>query len=504
MSLREWGALLRRRWKWALAAWLLTVAATVAGSLLLPPQYTAVASVVLDGRPDPIAGSYPGLMAPGIVATQVDVMQSERVAQRVVRNLRLADQPAWREAWQDDTAGRVPIVPIEPWLVDAIGKGLELRPSRESNVIVVAYRARDARLAAAMANGYVQAYLDTVVELRVDPARQFSDFFDVRSREARQALERAQARLSAFQQEEGLVAGDERLDVETRRLDELVSQLVAVQGLGGDSASRMRTLGHRPAEEMPEMLAHPLVAGLRSDLVRLQARLSELDARVGEAHPQRLEVLASMEEVQARLQAEVRRLAGGLAAADDINRQRERTLQGSLAAQRQRMLHLKAVRDQAAVLQRDVENAQRAYDALLGRLQLVSLESQTNQTQAHRLSTAVPPIEPTSPRLALNVALSVALGALLALAVALVLEGRAARQSHPARSSSGGWCERDRVHRPRHPRAWLRELGLAHRLAVGDHRLAHRGAGPRPAHPRFEPVDGLDAAAQRARGWGWV
>jgi succinoglycan biosynthesis transport protein ExoP len=72
-------------------------------------------------------------------------------------------------------------------------------PARESSVIALSYRAPDPRFAAALANAFVQAYIDTALELRTDPARQYAAFFDTRSKEARDVLEKAQARLTAFQ-----------------------------------------------------------------------------------------------------------------------------------------------------------------------------------------------------------------------------------------------------------------------------------------------------------------
>jgi succinoglycan biosynthesis transport protein ExoP len=92
-------------------------------------------------------------------------------------------------------------------------------------------------------------------------------------------------------------------------------------------------------------------------------------------------------------------------------------LQSALAAQRERVLKMKAVRDQAAVLTRDVESAQRAFDAVVGRLQLTRLESQTPQAQAYGLAQATPPAEPISPKLWLNSLLAIILGTAMAILV---------------------------------------------------------------------------------------
>ena len=84
MSFGQFLSILKaRRWI-ALAVLLSTVIITLAISLLLPKQYTATASVVVDSKPDPVSAIlYSGAASPGYMATQVDVIQSDRVALRV-------------------------------------------------------------------------------------------------------------------------------------------------------------------------------------------------------------------------------------------------------------------------------------------------------------------------------------------------------------------------------------------------------------------------------------
>ena len=412
---------LRARWGTALSIWLLTVGATLGVTLWLPPQYVATASLVLDVKPDPIAGAYAGQVASSLVTTQVDVIGSERVARRVVRNLRLTEQPAIKALWQEETQGRVA---IEPWLLEGMRKRLEVRPSRDSNVIQVMVRAANAKQATQMANAYVQAYLDTALELRVEPAREYASFFDERAREARQTLAQAQARLSEFQQRQGLLATDERLDIENSRLAELSTQLVAAQTQRGDTASRVHTAMDRPAEELPEVIANSLIGGLKADRSRQAARLEELDARVGPQHPQRMEAAAALAEFQARIDEETRRVVAGLRAQDATTQTRAQSLQVQLAQQRARVMELKAARDEAAVLAREVDNAQRAFDALVSRRQLTQLESLTPQAQVSWLSQAMPPHEQDSPKLVLNLVLASFFGAALSLALVLWLDGR--------------------------------------------------------------------------------
>lgn len=419
MSFGQFFAIIKARWGVALLVFVLTVGTAVAVSLLLPKQYTASASVVVDFKPDPItAMMYAGTASPGYMATQVDVIQSDRVALRVVRNLKLADNPQVRQQWLDETDGKGS---IENWLVQVFQKQLDVKPSRESNVITVAYKASDPQFAAALANAFVQAYLQTTVELRVDPAKQYSTFFDKRAQDARDALEKAQMKVSEFQRKNGIIASDERLDVENARLNDLSSQAVAIQALASEASSRQSQV-RGSADEMQEVLSNPLISGLKADLSRAEASLQQLSARLGDNNPQVIEAKANIAGLRSKVDAEIRRVTGGVRVSSRITQQRAANVQAALQAQRAQVLRMKAVRDEGAVLQRDVESAQLAFQTVMQRYNQSTLESQSNQSNVNLLTTATPPLLPSSPKIVLNTALAIFVGLLLAVGLALLLE----------------------------------------------------------------------------------
>lgn len=424
MNFAQFLAILRARWKVALIVFVSVLVLAIAVSLLMRKTYMASASVVVDStKPDPLAAVlYAGGVNPSLIATQIDVIQSDRVAFKVVRNLRLTENPQIREQWQDATDG---VGSIEQWLTTTVfQKSLDVKPSRESNVVTVSYKAPDPQFAAVLANAFVQAYLETNVEMRVEPAKLYSSFFDQRAKEAREALEKAQSKLSEFQKEKGIIATDERLDVENARLSELSSQFVALQSLASDSGSRQTAAKGKGADRMQEVLNNPLIAGLKADQARQEAKLQELTARLGEKNPQVIEARANLAELKARVDSETVKVAGSLGIANNINQQRAGEIKAALEAQRAKVLQMKAVRDDGAVLQRDVENAQRTYDTIMQRLNQTTLESLATQSNVSVLSQAVPPVEPASPKLLLNIAVAIFLGTLLAIGLVMGMELR--------------------------------------------------------------------------------
>lgn len=429
MTFGQFLSILRAR-KWAaLLVFLSCIAIAVALSLLLPKKYDAVASVVIDIKPDPVSAmSFPAMAMPSFMATQVDILISDRVTARVIRDLKLLDSPQLREQWQTEGEG---LGTIEQWLITLLQKNLDVRPSRESNVIQISYRSPDPRFAAGLANAFASAFIATTLELRVDPAKQFSAFFVAQSKEARDALERAQAKLSEYQRSKGIIAADERLDVENARLAELSSQLVQIQAISSESGSRQLQAQGAMGDRMQEVLSNPLVAGLKADLTRNEARLQELNSKFGENHPQVVEAKANIAELRTRIDAEVRRVTGGVSVTNTINKQREAQVKRELESQRSKLMQMKAVRDQGQVLVREVENAQRSYDGVMARLNQTAMEAQSNQSYANLLTTAQPPAEYASPKLILNIIVAVVVGAMLALAAALMLELKNRRVRSP-------------------------------------------------------------------------
>jgi polysaccharide biosynthesis transport protein len=420
MSFNQFVSVLRARWKIALGVWLFIVLSTLVVSLLLPKKYTATASIVLDVKsPDFVIGGYvPALMNTSYMATQVDILVSDRVARRVVTMLRLSENQEIREQWQRETSGRGDFT---AWLAKLLLDNLEVLPSKASNVLTISFRGVDAQFSALMANAFVQAYTDTTLELRVDPARQYSGFFDSRAKAYRDNFEKAQDRLAQFQKEKGLLVTDERLDIETARLAELSSQLVGLQALTAESSSRVAQ-ARRSSDDMRDVLSDPLVTTLRADLSRQETQLQQMKSRLGDAHPQVIEMQSSINELRSRIAIETRKVTSSVSSSNNINAAREAQIKASLDEQRAKVLKMKELRDDAAILLKDVETAQRAYDTVLGRLNQTNLESQSTLTNVGVLSSAVEPPYPSFPKIPLFVAVAAVVGALLAMGVALMRE----------------------------------------------------------------------------------
>ncbi|MDR2678807.1 MAG: chain length determinant protein EpsF [Zoogloeaceae bacterium] len=396
----------------------LTVITTLVISLLLPSQYTATVTVVLDVKsPDPIVGTVlPGMMSASYMATQIDIINSPRVAQQVVRMVNMAASPQAQELWQDATGGRGN---IEVWLAQLLLKNLDVRPGRESNVITINFTNVNPDFSAAIANTFAQSYINTNIELRVDPARQYASWFDTQIKRQRDVLEKAQKALSDYQQRTGIVMTDERLDFELQRLNTLSAQLGLTQAEKADNDSRLKQL-HEGT--LPELLQNPLLNQMKALLASMEAKLTELSGNLGKNHPQYQRAEAEIETLRTQLASETARVLSTIQTTGHVLENRMLELQQALEEQKRKVLALRKQYDEINVLLRDVETAQQAYNAVSQRQTLSDLEAQSVQTNIAVLTPAIAPLKPSSPRLLLNLAVAIFLGILLAIGSALAME----------------------------------------------------------------------------------
>ncbi|HET7793261.1 MAG TPA: chain length determinant protein EpsF [Rhizobacter sp.] len=408
---------LARKWYVVAALLICSLLGTIITLFFVPKQYSADASMVLEIRPDPVLGALaPSLLGPAYMSTQIEIIKSDRVAARVVRILGLAKSPAAVQQWRDATQGKIP---LERFFAGLMQRGLVIEPSRGSNLITLTFISADAAFAAAAANAFAQAYMETSVELRVEPARQSAEWLDEQTKTLRANLEQAQARLSKFQQDKGIIVSEDRLDQETARLNVLSSQLAAAQIERVDASSRLRNTG---TELSPEVQQSGAVQNIKMQLAAAETKLSEISIVVGVNHPQRIQLEAQIAQLKQQLASEMKRVSGGTSVVSRSSSQKVEELRALVEEQKRRLLALSSERDQIIILQRDVETAKRAFETVSARVGQLNLESRNTQAEVRLLTPAIEPLEPSRPNVRKNVGASVVVGLILGLALAVGLE----------------------------------------------------------------------------------
>ncbi len=462
ISIGKFLLILRKHQRLIVGVFSACVLIAVAVTLLTPDIYRASTSVNFDFKSaNPLGVGDRSLEEEAYLFTQIDIIKSQSVAQKVVNGLSryererllaglegektIVDEVMRKVSRMLSSAGSsggdesapgsagggerevLDVTSAFGWLARSAGYRVEAVPRFNSRIVDISYATADPQVAALMVNRFAEAYIATNLEMTIDPARKTSIWYDQQLKALRGKLEEAQSELTAYQQQEGIVSSDEQLDTENSRLMELSSQLVAAQRETRNAVTeqnKLREIFESGASLMTfePVFSNPVVSNIKAEIRTLEGKLVELSSTYGKNHPARKRIVSELSAARGRLQAELDAITSGINNAAALAKSREDDLTAALAAQKQQVLDLKKEHDRIAVLQRKVESAQSTYNAALSQLNTASMQSLVDQTNVSVVDQANVPGRPSSPNLTKNVILSALAGLLLGLGLAILLE----------------------------------------------------------------------------------
>ncbi|MGK2915809.1 MAG: chain length determinant protein EpsF [Porticoccaceae bacterium] len=419
MDVTQLFIILRAHLRVILLTLFVTVATTIVVSFLLPKTYSATASVIVNYETkDPLTGlTMSAQQTPGYMPTQLDIMNSRRVALLVVESLKLVGDEGSQQDLSQVTKDNSDIA---VWVADDLLETLKAE-SRE-NIINVTFKDQDRQRAADIANAFASAYQQVSVMLKVEPLNKTAGYFDKQIEVLRENYAAAQSKLSQAQQRNGIVTTDDRFDVESERLNELSRQFVAAQGASMGALARRVPAQDGGGSESPDIIANPLIQTLKSNLGLAESRFAQVSQKVARNHPQYLAAKAEVDELRATLNAQIIATSSSVVNNARILQQHEARIGAALEAQKVKMLALNKIKDDLQILAQEVAVARQAYETAMQRFTQLNLEGQSNLSDVIILNPAMPPLFPTSPKIVLNVLVAIFLGVGLGLGFGFVAE----------------------------------------------------------------------------------
>ncbi len=303
------------------------------------------------------------------------------------------------------------IVDFRNWMADDLMKKLEVLPSRESSILGIGFSATDPEFSAKAANAFAQAYIQTANELKRQPAQQTADWFEAQLKTLRERMEKAREELSGFQQTHGIVATtNEQIDLEDAKLTELSNQLVKNQLETADLVSKKKLLAEsltdpESLKSLREVLNSPVLQELKAGLAQSEAKFADLAVRVDKNHPQYKQAAAAIANLKKQVRTEMNTMVYGFNSSILASKNRDESLAKALSQQKARVLQLKTQYNKIALLKREAENAQIAYDAVNQRSIQMRMESEIKQSNVAILDEAVVPKVASKPKVMLNMIL---------------------------------------------------------------------------------------------------
>ncbi len=435
----------------------------VLGVLQLTPIYTATTSILLEPRPrsrEEVAVVLSGeAVNVALIESQARLITSRSLAERVIDDLNLANDPAFNASLLPNSRSSISISGIRDllteWLPADWLPSLGIRPSEPlseevqaerirdqvvsvylsnlsvsrdglAQVIEISFASHSPERAAAIANRIAELYIVDQYESRYEIIRRSTEWLTARLSRLAQQVRQAEEAVEAFRRDNSLALEQAGMEVTSRQIAELNGHLVQAASSRNELAARVQRIREmassgRAVESVAEVMASPVIVNLRqqqSDMIREEA---ELVARYGPRHPRIVQIQAQRRDLLANIQSEISRIVANLENELAVASARVASIQGSIDTLSQRAERINQAGIRLRELERVVENNRELYQSFRDRFNIT--DQQENQPpEARIISRADIPSSPTFPRPRTTIVLGILVSIVIALAVAALLE----------------------------------------------------------------------------------
>lgn len=462
----------RHRWL-LVAGTVLGVAAGVLASRLLEPKYTASTLLMLDPHEARVlnmkavaqefAGDTPS------IETQIEVLTSRMLAERVIGDLDLTADPEFNPPpsmegeWAGYARKRLAALTeqLSPWVTSLAGETgagedgmappadsaaaparspaavaeavletfqnhLRVLQQGDSYVIKVSFASTDPLKAARIANRVSDQFVAYQTQSKSVVTRTASDWLARRIAELRQELQASAAAEQAFRAQNGIIVAN-GIDVPDQELAQVAQSAVTARADAAAKAAKVTMIEKLQVHDgriaaIPEVINSPLILALRAQETDLLRQEAELRATFGDKHPRMQLISQQLAMVGEKTRREIDRIVDNLR----IEAQAAAERQASIEQDVQRIEATMGTKRQAEVrlaeLQRESEATRQIYEQLLQRYKETREQQELIEPDVKVLSAAEPPHLPSSPGLVFFGALGFTASALLTSLFVLVRE----------------------------------------------------------------------------------
>jgi succinoglycan biosynthesis transport protein ExoP len=373
--------------------------------------------------------------------TQYGLLKARSLAERVARDLRLHDNAAFfstmgvtafEEQFENGRPSRAAAASQQARLDTAAGillQNLSVAPVPFSRLVEIQFTSPDPVLSAQIANAWAAHFIQSTLARRFEATSYARSFLEQRLQQLRQRLEDSERQAVAYAARQGIVSVPSTISSEsgaqtTERplaaedLSALNQELARATADRVRAQSRLRSAG----ANVSEALENPAIGSLRQRRAELAAQHASMMVNFETGYPPAMALAAQIRELDSLIQREVGRVTSSLQNNYQASAEREAALQQRVRGAQAELLDLRSRSIQYNIFQRDVDTNRQLYDGLLQRYKEIGIAGGVGVNNISIVDTADVPGSPSSPRMLVNLFISLLAGLGIGVGLALVLE----------------------------------------------------------------------------------
>jgi len=364
--------------------------------------------------------------------TQYRLLTSRGLAERVVLNLGLQDDPLFNPGAATRAAGTT-VTPADDdaaigGLAQGLLGGLEVNPLRNTQLVEISYRSRSPELAAKVANGFADAYIDWGIENRTRLAGKASTFFGAQIETLKQEIQDKENQLQAYGQRTDIVSLDPSTNVTMKRLEALNQDYIAAVSERISREARLNELNSTSGDLAADILADPLLVQQRSELLQMEREYANKLNVYKPEWPAMVELKAKIDQAQGNLKVVAAEALGkardGARAEYQTALRREQALASELNQTKAENRQLNSAAVEYNNLQVEISTRRALLDELVRKQSETDVSSRlqaTGESNVRIVDRALVPGGPFRPSLRRSVTMGLGLGLLAGVGLVFLL-----------------------------------------------------------------------------------
>ncbi|GAB4342206.1 MAG: exopolysaccharide regulatory tyrosine autokinase VpsO [Desulfobulbaceae bacterium] len=391
------------------------------------------------------------------VATQISLLRSERLLQRIINvmdldnnssfsGIRGSNTPASILGTVSKTIGALkgmlkdmirpraetdPVIASNPRYLDQVklernlGRlrhGLHINPVKNTQLLEISYESADPQLAAEIVNTLMQQFLEITMQGRLASFHSAGVFLEKQIEAAKIKLEKSEKELNEYARRTGIISLDSRLNLVMRQLEEVNDALsqATTERIARESLYRQTLNGN--VTNLPAILNNELIQDLQRQYNSLQTEYRVLSTTFKDEYPKVREIKARMTDIAARIENEQQRVIDSIRLEYETALDNEERLRKTAEQQKQLAIELNDKATQYKILEREVATNKDVYNSLLARSKEISASIGADSGNIEIIDTARPPLSPYKPNVRKQLLMGILFGLVGGIGVAFVLE----------------------------------------------------------------------------------
>jgi succinoglycan biosynthesis transport protein ExoP len=421
--------LILRKHQWLILSFMLAVVSiTAIGTFRLQPVYIATSRIEIDRENSnilPFQNTDDYMVdLENYIETQSKILTSETLALQTIRSGVLSGQTdfATDPAASDAVAtGSLANLKPPPELGAFLGS-LSVKRVPNSRLLDISFESTSPLQAAQIVNAHIKNFIEQNFQSRYEATTRASTWLTDQLNELKIRVEKAEDARIAYERQNQIWALDDKQNVTTQRFGDLNRQLTEVQSERMRKQSLFEFAKAGDVDSVPQIRDNPAVLDLARKHADINNQYTDALNQYGPNFPKVQRLQSQLKEVEAAADKEKKAVIARLDSEYREARQREELLTHALDQQKAEVNQMSERMVQYSILKREAEANKALYDGMLTKLKEAGISAGLRSSNIRVVDPAMVPTYPARPAKTRNIVLSIVVGLVGGIGLALLRE----------------------------------------------------------------------------------